>query len=99
MIARLALLSIALIAVATPARSQGIEYTDGTTRYRVSTTTTGSQITPLGSSNFELGVQQQITLNLAHQAKDTLLATVTLDSISLTGAAAVADVSTLRGAK
>ena len=33
------------------------------------------------------------------QAKDTLLATVTLDSISLTGAASIADVSTLRGAK
>ena len=99
MIARLALLSSALLALAARAGAQGIEYTDGTTRYRVSTTTTGSQTTPLGSSKFELGVQQQITLNVAHQAKDTLLATVTLDSISLTGAAAVADVSTLRGAK
>ena len=99
MIARLALLSSALLALAAPAGAQGIEYTDGTTRYRVSTTTTGSQTTPLGSSNFELGVQQQITLNLARQAKDTLLATVTLDSISLTGAAAIADVSSLRGAK
>ena len=99
MIARLALLSSALLTLAAPLGAQGIEYTDGTTRYRVSTTTTGSQTTPLGSSKFELGVQQQITLNLAHQAKDTLLATVTLDSISLTGAAAIADVSTLRGAK
>jgi hypothetical protein len=99
MIARLALLSTALAALAAPASAQGVEYTDGTTRYRVSTTTSGSQTTPLGSSNFELGVQQQITINLARQAKDTLLATVTLDSISLTGAAAIADVSTLRGAK
>jgi hypothetical protein len=99
MIGRLALLSSALVALTAPAGAQGIEYTDGTTRYRVSTTTTGSQTTPLGSSNFELGVQQQITLNLARQAKDTLMATVTLDSISLTGAAAIADVSTLRGAK
>lgn len=99
MIARLAPLAAALLAVSTPARAQSVEYSDGTTRYRVLTTTTGSQTTPLGSSNFELGVEQQITLNLAHQAKDTLLATVTLDSISLTGAAAVADVSTLRGAK
>src|SRR6478672_2195920 len=99
MIVRLALLSSALLALAAPLGAQGVEYSDGTTRYRVSTTTTGSQTTPLGSSKFELGVQQQITLNLAHQAKDTLLATVTLDSISLTGAAAIADVSTLRGAK
>jgi hypothetical protein len=99
MIARLAMLSSALLALAAAARAQGVEYADGTTRYRVLTTTTGSQTTPLGSSKFELGVQQQITLNLAHQAKDTLLATVTLDSISLTGAAAIADVSSLRGAK
>ncbi|PYP76502.1 MAG: hypothetical protein DMD35_18590 [Gemmatimonadetes bacterium] len=99
MIARVTLLSSVLLAAATPVGAQGIEYADGTTRYRVSTTTTGSQTTPLGSSNFELGVQQQITLSVARQAKDTLLATVTLDSISLTGAASVADVSTLRGAK
>ena len=99
MLARLALLSSTLLVLAASAGAQGVEYSDGTTRYRVVTTTTGSQVTPLGSSKFELGVQQQITLSLAHQAKDTLLATVTLDSISLTGAAAIADVSSLRGAK
>jgi len=98
MIVRIAFLSAGLLAASSVARGQGVEYSDGTTRYRVLTTTTGSQTTPLGSSNFELGVEQQITLNLAHQAKDTLLATVTLDSINVTGAAAVADVSTLRGA-
>ena len=89
MIARLALLSSTLLVLAVSAGAQGVEYADGTTRYRVLTTTSGSQTTPLGSSKFELGVQQQITLNLAHHAKDTLKATVTLDSISLTGAAAV----------
>ena len=99
MTVRLALLSTALVALALPAAAQGVEYPDGTTRYRVSTTTTGSQTTPLGSSNFELGVQQQITVNLARQARDTVRATVTLDSISLSGAASVADVSALRGAK
>ena len=35
MIARLALLSSAFLALAAPAGAQGIEYTDGTTRYRV----------------------------------------------------------------
>jgi len=99
MSARFVLLSCASLALAAPVRAQGVEYTDGTTRYRVSTTTSGSQTTPLGSSKFELGVQQRITLNVAHQAKDTLMATVTLDSITLTGAAAIADVSTLQGAK
>jgi hypothetical protein len=97
--ARSALLSTALLLLAIPVAAQHVEYADGTTRYRVSTTTKGSQTTPLGSSDFELGVQQQITLNLARQARDTLLATVTLDSISLTGAGSAADVSALKGAK
>jgi hypothetical protein len=38
-------------------------------------------------------------VSLARQAKDTMIATVTLDSITLTGAAAAADVSTLTGAR
>ena len=97
MIARAFLLSAALLPLAHPIAAQGVEYADGTTRYRVSTTTRGSQTTPLGSSDFELGIQQQITLNLARQTKDTLLATVTLDSIDVSGAGAMADVSALRG--
>jgi hypothetical protein len=99
MIARALLFSAALLPLARPAAAQGVEYADGTTRYRVSTTTKGVQTTPLGSSDFELGIQQQITLNLARQAKDTLLATVTLDSINVSGAGALADVSALRGAQ
>ena len=82
-----------------PSAAQEVEYAAGTTRYRVSTTTKGTQSTPMGNSDFELGMQQQITLNLARQSKDTMLATVTLDSIALTGAGAVADVSALMGAK
>jgi hypothetical protein len=97
--ARAALLSFALLFFAKPLHGQVVEYAAGTTRYRVSTTTKGSQSTPMGNNDFELGVRQQITLNLARQAKDTLLATVTLDSISLSGAAAASDVSALRGAK
>lgn len=99
MLARTALVSAALLAAAAPLAAQHVEYASGTTRYRVSTTTKGSQTTPLGSSDFQLGVQQEITLNLSRQAKDTLLATVTLDSISLTGAGSMADVSALKGAK
>ena len=44
-------------------------------------------------------MRQEVTLNLARQSKDTMRATVTLDSIALTGAGEVADVSALRGAK
>ena len=98
MIAR-ALLLAALLPLASPIAAQGVEYAAGTTRYRVSTTTKGSQTTPLGSSDFELGIQQQITLILARQAKDTLLATVTLDSIDVSGAGGMVDVSALRGAQ
>jgi hypothetical protein len=99
MIARVLLLPAALIALARPVAAQGIEYAAGTTRYRVSTTTKGSQTTPLGSSDFALGIQQLITLSLARQAKDTLLATVTLDSIDVSGAGGMVDVSALRGAQ
>jgi len=97
MIARALLLSVAFLPLARPVAAQGTEYAAGTTRYRVSTTTKGSQTTPLGSSDFELGIEQQVTLNLARQARDTLLATVTLDSIDVSGAAGIPDVSALRG--
>jgi hypothetical protein len=99
MIARFATISGLLLLSAFPLRAQDVEYAAGTTKYRVSTTTKGSQTTPIGSSDFELGLSQQITLNLARQAKDTMLATITLDSIALSGAAASADVSSLRGAQ
>jgi hypothetical protein len=79
--------------------AQEVEYAAGTTRYRVSTTTKGTQSTPMGNSGFELGMRQELTLNLARQSRDTILATVTLDSIALTGAGAVVDVHTLLGAK
>jgi hypothetical protein len=96
---RLATLSAVIVLGAPPLRAQQVEYADGTTRYRVSTTTKGSQTTPIGSSDFELALRQQITLNLARQTRDTMLATITLDSIALSGAAASADVSSLMGAK
>jgi hypothetical protein len=53
----------------------------------------------MGNSGFELGMRQELTLNLARQSKDTILATVTLDSIALTGAGAIVDVRALTGAK
>jgi hypothetical protein len=81
------------------ARAQSVEYVTGTTHYRVTTTTKGSQSTPLGNSDFELGVNQRITLELSRQAGDTLLATITLDSIALTGAPGTPDLSGLIGAK
>lgn len=99
MIARALPLLAALLPLARPIYAQGVEYAAGTTRYRVSTTTKGSQTTPLGSSDFEVGVEQRITLSIARQAKDTLLATVTLDSIDVSGAGAMADLSALRGAQ
>lgn len=97
--ARFALLSTALVLAAVPLRAQNLEYAAGTTRYRVSTTTKGSQSSPMGDSDFEVGMRQQITLNLAKQTKDTMLATITLDSIAMSGAAAGTDVSSLLGAK
>lgn len=99
MTARVALISTALLLAALPVAAQEVEYAAGTTRYRVSTTTRGSQSSPIGNSDFELGMRQQITLNLAKQSGDTLLATITLDSIAMSGAGAAADVSSLLGAR
>jgi hypothetical protein len=99
MSARLALLPTVLLLGASPLVAQSVEYASGTTRYRVSTTTKGSQSSPMGESNFEIGMRQQITLSLAKQTKDTLLATITLDSIAMSGAASGADVSSLLGAR
>jgi hypothetical protein len=96
---RFALLATVIVLGALPVGAQEVQYAAGTTRYRVSTTTKGTQSTPMGNSGFELGMRQELTLNLARQSKDTMLATVTLDSIALTGAGEVADVSALMGAK
>jgi hypothetical protein len=96
---RVALLAATMVLGALPLGAQEVEYAAGTTRYRVSTTTKGTQSTPMGNTGFELGMRQQLTLNLARQSKDTILATVTLDSIALDGADEVAEVAALRGAK
>jgi hypothetical protein len=90
MTARSAVLSLALLVVAplvaAPLRAQGLEYSAGTTKYRLSTTTKGSQTTPMGNQDFQMELRQQLTVNVAKQAKDTLVATVTLDSLTVTGA-------------
>lgn len=99
MTARLALLSFLLLLGAPALGAQDVEYAAGTTRYRVSSTTKGSQSSPFGNKDFEVGMRQQITLSLAKQTRDTLLATITLDSIAMSGAAAGADVSSLLGAR
>lgn len=72
--------------VATPLSAQGVEYAAGTTKYHLSTSTKGSQTSPMGNRDFQVDLQQQITVNLAKRAKDTLVATVTLDSLTVTGA-------------
>ena len=94
MTARSSLLPLALLVVAplaaAPLRAQGVEYSAGTTKYHLSTTTKGSQTSPMGNQDFQMELQQQLTVNVAKQAKDTLVATVTLDSLTVTGAPAAA---------
>ena len=103
MYARTARLSVALLVAAPLAamlHAQGVEYAAGTTRYRISTTTKGSQTGPGGANTpFEVGVQEQITLNLMKHAKDTVMATFTVDSIAVKSSGPVPDVSKLIGAQ
>ena len=93
-----ALLIAAPLAVA-PLRAQGVEYAPGTIHYRVSTVTKGSQSSPMGNQEFQLDVKQQLTVNLARPSKDTVVATVTLDSLDIQSSQGKQDLSRLLGSK
>jgi outer membrane protein W len=106
MTVRITLLRTALVLVtplvAAPLRAQapgGVEYSAGTTRYRLYTTTRGSQTSPMGNQDFQIEARQQLTVNVSKPAKDTIVATVTLDSLSLKSAQMQQDVSGLVGSK
>jgi hypothetical protein len=86
--------------VVAPLRAQDVEYATGTTKYRLLTTTKGSQSSPMGSQDFQMDARQQLTVNIAKQTKDTMVATVTLDSLSVKSAQGGApDLSRLLGSK
>jgi hypothetical protein len=103
MIARLNRLSVALLVVAplvaAPVRAQGVAYAAGTTKYRLSTSTKGSQTSPMGNQDFQIDARQQLTVNIAQQTRDTMVATVTLDSLSVKSAQGGPDLSRLLGSK
>lgn len=85
--------------LAAPAGAQGTEYAAGTTRYRLTSTTTGSQSSPMGSQDFTLEARQQLTVNLSRRGGDTIVANVTIDSIVLKSATVAPDVSKLVGTR
>lgn len=102
MIARLTRLSAAALLagpVAASLAAQDMEYAAGTTRYKLTTTTTGTQSSPMGSQDFKIDVLQRLTVNLAKQAKDTLVETVTLDTVAVNSPQGPQDVSRLIGTK
>lgn len=78
--------------------AQRLEYAPGTTSYRLTTSTTGTQVSPMGSQQFDLSVEQRLTVAVVRRAADTLEATITIDSISLRGADPAPDVGRYRGA-
>ena len=92
-------LLVAVSVVAAPLRAQGVEYAAGTTRYRISTTTKGTQTSPMGNASFDVGLQQQVSVNLMRHTKDTVMATMTIDSIALKSSGPAPDVSALVGKK
>jgi len=93
-----ALFVVAPLAVS-PLRAQGVEYAPGTTHYRIATSTKGSQTSPMGSQEFQMDVRQLLTVNLARQAKDTVVATITLDSVDIQSPMGKQDLSRLLGSK
>ena len=92
-----AALLLAAPMAAAPLAAQGVEYASGTTKYRITGTTKGTQTMPTGSMSFEVGVMQQITVNLAKTSKDTVRATMTLDTIAVKSEGPVPDLSKLKG--
>jgi hypothetical protein len=94
-----AALLLAAPLVAAPLRAQGVEYAPGTTHYRISTLTKGSQTSPMGSQEFQMDIKQLLTVDLARQAKDTVVATITLDSVDIQNAQGKQDLSRLLGTK
>ena len=102
MTARFARLSVALLITAplsAPLYAQGVEYAMGTTKYRIASTTTSSQTSPMGSATYDLALQELLTVTLQKSHKDTVTATMTLDSISLKSSGPVPDVSKLQGSR
>jgi hypothetical protein len=92
-------LIVAAPLAAAPLRAQGLEYAASTTKYRVTTTTKGSQTSPMGNTPFEVGLNQRLTVNVSRQSKDTVKALVTIDSIALRSSGPAPDVSKLHGSK
>lgn len=88
----------AVAAPAAAAAAQQVEYLPSVARYRVTRTTTGTQESPMGSQRLDITVEQQLTLTLARRAADTLVASITIDSISLRSTSPLADVGAYRGA-
>lgn len=102
MTVRTARLSAALLITAplvAPLFAQGVEYAPGTSKFRVTSATTGSQTTPAGTTTFEVGLEERLTVSLMKHAKDTVKATMTLDTISIKSAGPAPDLSKLMGAK
>jgi len=93
-----ALLLVAPLAAA-PLHAQAVEYAAGTMHYRLSTLTKGSQTSPMGNQDFQVDAKQLLTVNLARPAKDTVVATVTLDSLDIASSQGKQDVSRLLGTK
>jgi hypothetical protein len=92
------LLLLAPLAAA-PLRAQRVEYSAGTMRYRLSTLTKGSQTSPMGNQDFSVDAKQLLTVNLVRPAKDTVVATVTLDSLDIASSQGKQDLSRLLGTK
>ena len=99
MLARLGSAPLAASLLFAASLHQGIEYADGSRKYHVVSTTSGTQSTPRGSANFETGFSQQLSVTLARRATDTVVAGLTVDSIAIKSSGAPPDVRKLIGSR
>ena len=94
-----ALLAALLLPAA--ALAQGFEYLPGTSQYRISSKTHGSQEAMGQKTEFDTSNDQLLTITVAKQTKDTLAVTVVIDSLNAVGplGAPPPGIDKLRGVK
>jgi hypothetical protein len=76
---------LAVLCLPAAALAQGFEYASGTSQYRITSKTHGSQEAMGQKNEFDTSNNQLLTVTVAKQSKDTLGLTITIDSLSAVG--------------
>ena len=76
---------VAILCLPAASFAQGFEYAAGTSQYRITSKTHGSQEAMGQKNEFDTSNNQLLTVTVARQARDTLGVTITIDSLTAVG--------------